>query len=261
MVKGIGSYILDLFDVSIVYYIVYRILLILKGTRSIQIIGGVFFLAVITFLSNVAGLKATFWLLEKFWVAGVFLLIVVFQPEIRNALANLGSHPFGRIIVPRDYNFIFEITKALKDLSSKRIGAIIVLEQDMGLADFISSGVIINGEVSSELLISIFSKKSPLHDGAVIISNQRIIAASCQLPLTERRDISSAFGMRHRAAIGITEITDAIAMVVSEENGYVSLARNGNIMVKVDLSEIEKDLISLYRSKAQRSLFRKGHRR
>lgn len=259
--KGINNYILNIIDISIVYYIIYRLLLILKGTRAVQIMGGVFLLALITFLSNIAGLNATFWLLEQFWFAGVFLLIVVFQPEIRNALANLGSDPFGRIIVPREYNFIFEITKALKEAASKKIGMLIILEQDMGLADFISTGVMINGEVSSKLLISIFSKKSPLHDGAVIVSGNRLVAASCQLPLTEKKDLSTAFGMRHRAAIGITEITDAIAMVVSEERGEISVARNGNIMIRVDVSELEKDLISLYRAKTQRNLFRKGERR
>lgn len=259
--KGMGSYILNVIDIVIVYYIVYRLLLILKGTRAVQIMGGIFLLALITFLSNIAGLKATFWLLQNFWFAGVFLLIVVFQPEIRNALANLGSDPFGKIILPREYNFIIEIIKALKEASQKRIGMLIVLEQDMGLADFISTGVLINGEVSSHLLLSIFSKKSPLHDGAVIISGNRLVAASCQLPLTERRDISSVFGMRHRAAIGITEITDAIAIVVSEERGDISVARNGSIMVKVNLIELEKNLFSIYSSKAQKTLFRRTDRK
>lgn len=259
--KGMGNYILHLIDISIVYYIIYRLLLILKGTRAVQIMGGVFLLALITFLSNIAGLNATFWLLQHFWFAGVFLLIVVFQPEIRNALANLGSDPFGKIIVPREYNFIIEIIKALKEASSNKIGMLIVLEQDMGLADFISSGITINGELSSQLLLSIFSKKSPLHDGAVIISGNRLVAASCQLPLTERRDISSVFGMRHRAAIGITEITDAIAIVVSEERGDISVARNGSIMVKVNLIELEKNLFSIYNSKTQKTLFRKVERK
>ncbi|MCX7905309.1 MAG: diadenylate cyclase CdaA [Elusimicrobiales bacterium] len=260
MIKGLSNYILDIVDISIVYYIIYRLLLILKGTRAIQIMLGIFLLVFITFLSNIAGLKATFWLLQHFWFAGVFLLIVVFQPEIRNALANLGSDPFGRIIVPREYNFIIEIIKAAKEASAKKIGMLIVLEQDMGLKDFISTGIMINGEVSSQLILSIFSKKSPLHDGAVIISGNRLVASSCQLPLTERRDLSSIFGMRHRAAIGVSEVTDAIAIVVSEERGDVSVARNGQIMVKVDLKELERDLLSLYKSKTQRSLFRRIER-
>lgn len=259
--KGMGNYILHIIDIAIVYYIIYRLLLILKGTRAVQIMGGIFLLALITFLSKIAGLNATFWLLQHFWFAGVFLLIVVFQPEIRNALANLGSDPFGKIILPREYNFIIEIIKALKEASSKRIGMLIVLEQDMGLADFISTGITINGEVSNQLLLSIFSKKSPLHDGAVIISGNRLVAASCQLPLTERRDISSVFGMRHRAAIGITEITDAIAIVVSEERGDISVARNGSIMVKVNLIELEKNLFSIYNSKTQKNLFRRTERK
>lgn len=258
--KGFEYYFVNIIDILIVYYIVYRILLIMSGTRSIQIIGGVFLLLLITFLSKLANLNATFWLLQQFWFAGVFVLIVVFQPEIRNALATIGTNPFGRIIIPREYKFINEIINSLKQASLNRTGMLVVLEQDMGLKDYISTGIMINGEVSSELLLSIFNKNSPIHDGAVIISANRLIAAGCQLPLTERRDISSSFGMRHRAGIGITEITDAIALVVSEETGRISVCRNGSIMVNVNLLELEKDLMALYKSKAQRTLFRKNER-
>ncbi|MGC8867408.1 MAG: diadenylate cyclase CdaA [Elusimicrobiales bacterium] len=258
--KGFENYFVAIVDILIVYYIVYRMLLIIKGTKAVQIVGGVFLLIIITFLSNVANLKATFWLLQQFWLAGVFMLIVVFQPEIRYALANIGSNPFGRVIVPIEYRFIYEIIKAIKTAVSKRMGMLIVLEQDIGLGDYIRTGTYINGEVSSELLLSIFNKKSPLHDGAVIISSTRLISAACQLPLTERRDLASSFGMRHRAAVGITEVSDAIAVVVSEERGDVSVARNGNIMVGVDCDNLERDLISLYRSKLQKSLFRKSKR-
>ncbi len=258
--KGLEGYVITTLDIFIVYYIVYRLLLIIKGTRAVQIIWGVFLLIIITFLSSIANLKATFWLLQQFWFAGVFLLIVVFQPEIRNALANIGSNPFGRIIMPSDYKFIYEIIKAVKIASSRRIGMLIVLEQDMGLADYMATGTYINGEVSTDLLLAIFNKKSPLHDGAVIISSTRLVSARCQLPLSERKDLLSSFGMRHRAGVGITEITDAIVIIVSEERGEISVARNGSIMVGVDPQILEKDLLSLYRTKAEKSLFRKTQR-
>lgn len=258
--RGISYYLLNFIDIAVVYYIVYKILLMLRGTRAIHMISGVFLLLLITVLSKLAGLNATFWLLKQFWVAGIFIMIVVFQPEIRNALASLGSNPFTRIIVPSEYGFIFELSRFLKEAASKNIGALVILEQDMKLGEYIRTGRIINAETSYELLISIFSKNSPLHDGAVIISGNRLVSAKCQLPLTERKDLSTVFGMRHRAAIGISEITDAIAIVVSEERGLVSVARNGHIMVNVNIDELERDLLSLYKSKVQRNLFRRSDR-
>lgn len=260
MLKQISLYLKEVIDIFIVYYIVYRLLLILKGTKAIQVLWGVFFLAIITFLAKFANLNATFWLLQQFWIAGVFLIIVVFQPEIRNALANLGTNPLGRIFVPTEYQFITEIMSAVREAMDKKTGMLVVLEQEMGLKDYIETGIRINAEVSKELLMTIFYDKTPLHDGAVIVSNTRLIAAACQLPLTHRDDISKILGMRHRAAVGITEITDAIALVVSEETGDFSVARNGNLMIKANPDEVEKDLIALYKSKVQKSLFRKTKR-
>ncbi|MEF3279899.1 MAG: diadenylate cyclase CdaA [Elusimicrobiota bacterium] len=259
MIKPV-LYIKDIIDILIVYYIIYRLILILKGTKALHMLGGVFLLAIITFLSRFARLDATFWLLQKFWLAGIILLIVVFQPEIRNALANIGSNPFGRIFVPSEYKFIAEIISAVKVAMSEKKGMLIVLEQDMGLREYIESGVIVNSEVSKELLLTIFHHNTPLHDGAVIISSNRLIAAACQLPLTERQDMSPILGMRHRAAIGITEVTDAIAVVVSEETGDMSVARNGVLMRKVKPEEVERDLLNLYKSKIQKTVFRKNNR-
>jgi len=253
-------YLREVIDILIVYYIIYRLILILKGTKAIQILWGVLLLAIITFLSKFFGLRSTFWLLEHFWIAGIFILIVVFQPEIRNTLANLGANPFTKILVPTEYSFIPHTIEAIKIASKQKLGMLIVLEQDMGLKNYVETGVVINGEVSKELLLTIFHHNTPLHDGAVIISTNRLIAAGCQLPLSENTSISKVFGMRHRSAIGITELTDAIAIVVSEETGNISVARNGNLMVKVDPELLEKELINLYKSKYQRSVFRKTER-
>jgi len=260
MNKGL-LYLREILDIFIVYYLVYRLILILKGTKAIQMLWGVFILAVLTFLAKFLGFRATFWVLGNFWIAGIFILIIVFQPEIRNTLANLGTNPFSKVLIPSEYSFITHLIEAIKLASYNKIGMLVVLEQDMGLRDYIETGVVINGEVSKELLLTIFNKNTPLHDGAVIISGNRLIAAACQLPLTENINISKVLGMRHRSAIGITEATDAIAIVVSEESGNISVARNGNLMTKVDPEVIEKELLNIYKSKYQRSVFRKTERK
>jgi len=226
-----------------------------------QVVWGVFILALITFSAKVLNLKATFWLLQQFWLTGVFLLIVVFQQEIRNALANIGSNPLGRVFMPHEYLFISELIESLKTASSNKIGMLVVLEQDMGLKDIIETGILINGEVSKELLLTIFYDNTILHDGAVVISNNRIISAGCQLPLTEQKELSKIFGMRHRAALGLSEITDAIIIIVSEETGNVSVARNGKLMQKVDIDELEKMLLDLYKSRAEKSILRRSQRK
>jgi len=260
MFKSISFFIKDLIDIAIVYYIIYRLILILKGTKALNILGGVLLLAVITLLSKISGLDATFWLLRQFWIAGIFLLIIVFQPEIRNTLANLGTDPFGRIFVPNEYKFVIEIMQAVRIAMKRKRGMLIVFEQDMGLRDYIENGIRINAEVTKELILTIFHHNTPLHDGAVIISGNRLIAAACQLPLTERQNISKILGMRHRSAVGITEITDAIAIVVSEETGNMSVARNGNLMMKASPDEVEKELMAVFTSKTQKNVFRKSNR-
>jgi diadenylate cyclase len=254
------DYLLNALDIFAVYYIVYRLILLIKGTRAMQVVWGVFILAVITSLAKLLHFSATVWLLQQFWLAGIFLLIVVFQPEIRFALANIGANPLGRILVPQEYRFISELVAAVRDAAESRTGMLVVLEQDMGLRDIIESGTRINGEVSTDLLMTIFHPKTPLHDGAAVIANNRIVAAGCILPLTEQQELSKILGMRHRAALGLSEIADAIVVVVSEENGTVSLARNGKLQRNVDTADLEKMLYELYRSKAEKTLLRRGAR-
>lgn len=251
------NYLRNAVDIFVVYFIVYRFILLVQGTRAIQVIWGVFILAVITSLAKILNLSATVWLLQQFWIAGIFLLIVVFQPEIRFALANIGTNPLGRILMPQEYKFIAELMASVRFASSKKIGMLVVLEQDMGLRDIVDTGVKINGEVSKELLLTLFHPKTQLHDGAVVISNNRLVAAGCILPLTEQRELSKILGMRHRAALGLSEICDAIIVTVSEETGMVSLTRNGKIQQSVDSDELEKMLYQLYRSRAEKTLLRR----
>jgi len=254
------QYLKNLADIAVVYYIVYRLILLLKGTRAMQVIWGVFILAVITAVSKYLHLEATVWLMQQFWLAGMFLLIVVFQPEIRFALANIGSNPLGRVMVSAEYRFIGEMMEAVRAAMEEKMGMLIVLEQDMALRDIVESGVRINGEVSKEMLLTVFHDNTMLHDGAAVISNNRLVAAGCILPLTEQQELSKILGMRHRAALGLSEAADAIIVIVSEETGTLSVARNGKLQQRVDPKDLEAMLYQLYRSKAEKTLLRKSVR-
>ncbi|HNW43018.1 MAG TPA: diadenylate cyclase CdaA [Elusimicrobiales bacterium] len=253
-------YVTNLADIFAVYYIVYRLILLLKGTRAMQVIWGVFVLAVVTSLAKYLNLAATVWLMQQFWLAGIFMLIVVFQPEIRFALANIGSNPLGRVMVSQEYKFIAEMIEAVRSAAAEKMGMLIVLEQDMGLREIVETGVRINGEVSKELLLTVFHNKTLLHDGAAIIANNRLVAAGCILPLTEQQELSKILGMRHRAALGLSELADAIIVTVSEETGQISVARNGKLQQAVDPKDLEAMLYQLYSSKAEKTLLRKARR-
>jgi len=254
------QYLKNLADIAAVYYIVYRLILLLKGTRAMQVIWGVFILAVITAVAKYLHLEATVWLMQQFWLAGMFLLIVVFQPEIRFALANIGSNPLGRVMVSAEYRFIGEMMEAVRTAMGEKMGMLIVLEQDMALRDIVESGVRINGEVSKEMLLTVFHDNTMLHDGAAVIANNRLVAAGCILPLTEQQELSKILGMRHRAALGLSEAADAIIVIVSEETGTLSVARNGKLQQRVDPKDLEAMLYQLYRSKAEKTLLRKAAR-
>ena len=248
-------------DILLVAFIFYRLMLIVRGTRSMQILQGILFLAVATFIFNeVIPLPMTGWILEKFWAAGIVVMAVVFQPEIRSALAQLGMQQFSRWIIPGRFEFIDEIVAALKECSDKRIGALIVMEQETGLKNYVETGTKINGEITSELILSLLHPRSPLHDGAVIISGSQIAAAGCLLPITDDPHFAKILGTRHRAAVGLTEITDAVVLIVSEETGQSSIARDGRLERQVEFADLRDELHHLYRSKQQRSLMRKSDR-
>lgn len=254
------QYLRNLADIAVVYYIVYRIILLLKGTRAMQVIWGVSILAVVTALAQAFKLAATVWLVGQFWVAGMVLLIVVFQPEIRFALANIGSNPLGRVMVSQEYKFIGEMMEAVRSAMAEKMGMLIVLEQDMALRDIVETGVRINGEVSKEMLLTVFHENTLLHDGAAVIANNRLVAAGCILPLTEQQELSKILGMRHRAALGLSEAADAIIVIVSEETGTLSVARNGKLQQRAEPGDLEAMLYQLYRSKAEKTLLRRAQR-
>lgn len=246
-------------DILLVAYIFYRMMLLVRGTRSVQILQGILFLGIGTFLvDDLLHLPMTGWLLEKFWLAGLVILVVVFQPEIRSALAQLGSQPVSRWILSERFDFIDEVVLALRECSEKRIGALVVMEQETGLKNFIETGTRINAEISRELILSILHPRSPLHDGAIIISGSQLVAAGCVLPITDDPHFAKLLGMRHRAAVGLSECSDALILVVSEESGHLSIARDGRLQGGIDFDLLKKQLNDLYRSKTNRSLLRRA---
>lgn len=234
----------DIIDILIISYIFYRLFKLIKGTRATQLIKGIIFIFVFAKLSGFLKLYTINWILSNAVTFGVFVCIVVFQPELRRILEHIGNNNILKSsnIIDKNENYlaINEIVKASFSLAEKKIGALIVLEKNTGLKDIVETGILLHSEVSYELLMNIFIPNTPLHDGAVIIRNSTILAASCFLPLTDNNTISMELGTRHRAAIGISEKSDCIVIVVSEETGFVSICERGVIHRNV----LKKDLIN-----------------
>jgi diadenylate cyclase len=237
-----SSYIANVIDILIMAYVFYRIILVIKGTRAMQIIMGILVILAVTVIVRIMGLAATSWLLENFWVAAVIIFAVVFQTEIRNVLAQIGGQLGGKSAHLKD-SYVEKIAGAVEDLSSSMTGALIVIEEETGLKNFIETGITLNADISRELLLSIFKNKSaPLHDGAVIVRLDKIVAAGCILPLSHDAGVK-IFGTRHRAALGLSEITDAVIVVVSEETGQISVAYKGKLKGNISMSKL-KEIIS-----------------
>lgn len=240
-------YISNILDILILAYIFYRILLVIKGTRTIQVVIGLIVLVAVTIIArDVLHLQTLSWIMGKFWLAAVVILAVVFQSEIRYALAKIGSKLFlfGTKIKS---NFISEIVEAATEMSKIRMGALIVLEKDMGLKNYTETGIKLDGKVTHELLLSIFNTKAPIHDGAVIIKDEKIEAAGCVLPISTEIEVKH-LGTRHRAGIGLSATTDAIVLVVSEETGNISICVDGEIE-KVGSENLLETLTNKYTEK------------
>jgi diadenylate cyclase len=220
----------DLIDIALVAFVFYRFLLLMRGTRGVQMTFGIVILLLFYWATRYYHLAAVQWLLSNVLTYIVFAIIVLYQSEIRRGLANIGkSSIFGRQRHHGDKGNYEEIVLAATTLASKKIGGLIVIERDIGLKNYVESGISLDAILTYDLLVTIFSPYTPLHDGAVIVQQNRIIAAGCFLPLTLDPHLSKELGTRHRAAIGITEETDAAAIIVSEETGIISLALGGKI--------------------------------
>ena len=235
----------DLFDVLLVTLVIYNLLLLIRGTRAVQVVIGLVILLVIYGASSLFGLAALETTLEKFFEVLPLAILVLFQHEIRRALANFGRTSFWKWGTPAQevadlYN---DVVMAASTLSDRRIGALIVFERQEGLRNYIENGIELDAKVSSALLVSLFHTESPTHDGAVVIQGGRLAAATCFLPLTRSSDLSKDLGTRHRAALGISEETDALALVVSEETGNISVAIGGEMHRRLSTSSLSTLLI------------------
>lgn len=251
IISGIG--ITDVIDIAIVAFVVYKILCFIKETRAEQLVKGLIVLVVGTFVSDAANLYTINWILEGTLTLGVIALIIVFQPELRRALEYIGRSKiikkFGEMNKEKAKQITSTIIKAVDYFSVNRVGALIILEGETYLSDIIAeSGTQIDAAISAEMLEAIFYDGAPLHDGAAIIRGDRIIAAGCVLPLTQNRTLSKDLGTRHRAGIGITENSDSIALIVSEETGIISIAIDGKLSRFLDIKTVEKTLLNLYLS-------------
>ncbi|MFC0213746.1 diadenylate cyclase CdaA [Paenibacillus chartarius] len=229
-----GFSINDVVDIVIVSYVIYKFILLIRGTRAIQLLKGIIVVVGAWVLSTLFELKTLQWMMSQMFTFGVVGLIIIFQPELRRALEQLGRGKlFSRGFSEEDQAInerIDEVAKAVSHLAKRKIGALIVFEKETGLTDYIESGTPMESRISSELLINIFIPNTPLHDGAVIIRGGQIMAAGCYLPLSENPFISKELGTRHRAAIGMSEVSDAMCVVVSEETGQMSVTLNGHIL-------------------------------
>jgi len=234
----------DVIDILIVSYVIYKLIMLVRGTRAVQLLKGIVVLIIAWGLSVAFQLHTLNWMMNQAFTFGVLAVIIIFQPELRRALEQLGRGTmFSRSSSGEAENVnrnITEVMKALTYLSKRKIGALIVFERETGLMDYIESGIKLDASISAELLINIFIPNTPLHDGAVIISGNQLKAAGCYLPLSENPFISKELGTRHRAAIGMTEVSDAVVVVVSEETGQISLSINGQVVRDIK----EESLIS-----------------
>ena len=236
-------------DIIVVTVILYQLLMLIKGTRAVQLLKGLFVLVIVSIFARYLGLATLTWMLDKVWTMLVVALPIVFQPELRRALEQIGR---GKFITmhpvtagAEEYKkLIDELVKCTQVLSQNRIGALIVYEKSTGIQEFIETGIKIDGVVSTEFLVNIFVPKSPLHDGAVIIRADRVAAAGCFLPLTQDIRVEKDLGTRHRAALGLSEVSDAVILVVSEETGVISTAKNGTLQRHHD----EKSLRDILRN-------------
>ncbi|RCK80690.1 MAG: Diadenylate cyclase spyDAC [Candidatus Ozemobacter sibiricus] len=235
----------DLLDILLVSWVIYRVLLLIEGTRAFNLLKGLAIIFLLLIFTRDLDFHAVNWVLANTLPTGFLALVVIFQPELRRALEDIGR---GTILADQFHpsenigELVEELAKTIENCSKKRIGALIVFEQDIGLKDFIDKGVPLHSHLTSELLNTIFMPFTPLHDGAVIVKGGYVEAASCFLPISQNPDLAREVGTRHRAAVGITEITDALVLIVSEETGTISFAKGGKLIRDLTMDRV-RDLV------------------
>ncbi|MBD7937626.1 MULTISPECIES: diadenylate cyclase CdaA [Cytobacillus] len=231
-------------DILLVWFVIYKLIMIVKGTKAVQLVKGIFIILIVKVLSDILQLQTLGWMMEQVLLWGVLAIIIIFQPELRRALEQLGRGKFfvrsGNQEEMDQDQLVTAIVKSVDYMAKRRIGALISIERETGMGDYIETGIPLHSKISSELLINIFIPNTPLHDGAVIIQKSQIAAAACYLPLSESPFISKELGTRHRAAMGISEVTDSITIIVSEETGGISVAKNGELTRDLKLDQLKE---------------------
>ncbi|MGG1397990.1 diadenylate cyclase CdaA [Bacillus salipaludis] len=243
----VWKYLSSIVDILLVWYVIYKLINVIRGTKAVQLLKGILVILLVRVVSEYLGLRTLSWMMQQAINWGFLAIIIIFQPELRRALEQLGrGRFFSRSGSPDDDDpekTIAAIIKATDYMAKRRIGALISIEKETGMSDYIETGIPLDSKISSELLINIFIPNTPLHDGAVIIQKNIVSAAACYLPLSESPFISKELGTRHRAALGISEVTDSITVVVSEETGGISLTKNGELHRDLNTDEF-KELLS-----------------
>ena len=248
IVSSVG--ITDVLDIAIITFLVYKLLGFIRETRAEQLAKGLLLLVVATVLSKWMHLYTLHWLLSGLISAGLVAIVVIFQPELRRALEYLGrsriTNIFGEVDKEEAKRIVGQFVEAVDSMSASRTGALIVVEREISLNDIVETGTVIDSQITAQMIGTIFYEGTPLHDGAVIVRGDKLYAAGCVLPLAQNKELNKELGTRHRAGIGITENSDALVIIVSEETGIISIAQNGKLTRFLDGKTIEKKLLNLY---------------
>ncbi len=234
-------------DIALVWYVLYKLIMVIRGTKAIQLLKGIFVVVVVWILSSVFNLHTIQWLTNQAILWGFLVIIILFQPELRRALEQLGRGSIftrsGKSEEEVMEKTINSIVTSCEYMAKRRIGALITIERETGIGDYAETGIPVEGVLTNQLLTNIFTPNTPLHDGAVIIKQDQIVAAACYLPLSESAFISKDLGTRHRAAMGISEVTDALTIIVSEETGSISCTKTGELLRDLDEEQLRQFLI------------------
>lgn len=245
-----GVAVTDILDILIVAFVIYKILEFIRESRAEQLVKGILFIIFAMLLSDAFHLYTLNWILNSAMTLGAFALVVIFQPELRNGLEHMGRGKWFKSLIKVDSGqaklIVENIVNAVKIASENRVGELIVIEKAVPLSNISQTGIVLNADISEEIIGNIFYEGAPLHDGAMIIKNDKIYAAACVLPLTENKNLPSELGTRHRAGIGISEVSDALVIIVSEETGYISVARDGKFTRNVGYKAVERELLIEY---------------
>lgn len=242
------------FEIGILWAALYVVLIFARGTRGVHVLKGIILILLFFIVTQKLGLDTINWIFTKIFAISVVTFLIIFQPELRRGLASIGQHRWSEIFL-KESEIINEVVKAVIALSKRKIGALIAIERESMLTHYLESGVDIDANVSTEILITIFMPNAPLHDGSVIISGDKVVGAGCLFPLTQNPNVSRTLGTRHRAGIGLSEETDAVVIIISEETGEVSVATGGRLMQDLDRKTLERVLSDLCKPERKRKGF------